>query len=47
MGSAMSIKIAYRDGVFEPLDDVEGARPGAIYTAFSDEDLRDLLETLG
>ena len=43
----MSIKIAYRDGVFEPLDDVEGARPGAIYTAFSDEELRDLLEDQG
>ena len=34
MGSTMSIKIAYRDGVFEPLDGVEGAKPGAIYTAF-------------
>ena len=47
MGSTMSIKIAYRDGVFEPLDGVEGAKPGAIYTAFSDEELRDFLETLG
>lgn len=47
MGSAISIKIAYRDGVFEPLDDVEGAKPGAIYTAFSDEELRDFLEALG
>jgi hypothetical protein len=43
----MSIKVAYRDGVFEPLDKVEGAPPGAIYTAFSDEELRDFLETLG
>ena len=43
----MSIKIAYRDGVFEPLDSVEGATPGAVYTAFSDEELRDFLETLG
>ena len=43
----MSIKVAYRDGVFEPLDNVEGAEPGAIYTAFSDEELRDFLETLG
>lgn len=47
MGFAMSIKVAYRDGVFEPLDDVQGTRPGTIYTAFSDEELRDLLETLG
>lgn len=43
----MSIKLAYRDGVFEPLDKVEGALTGAIYTAFSDEELRDFLETLG
>ncbi len=43
----MSIKVAYRNGVFEPLDKVEGAQPGAIYTAFSEEELRDFLETLG
>ena len=43
----MSIKVAYRDGVFEPLDKVEGAQPGAIYTACSAEELRDFLETLG
>jgi hypothetical protein len=43
----MSIKLEYRDGVFEPLDNVEGAHTGAIYTAFSEEELRDLLETLG
>jgi hypothetical protein len=42
----MSIKIADRDGVFEPLDGVEDARPGAIYTAFSDEELRAFLETV-
>jgi len=43
----VSIKVAYRDGVFEPLDKVEGAEPGDIYTAFSEEELRDFLETLG
>lgn len=43
----MSIKIAYRNGVFEPLDKFEGAQPGAIYTAFSDEELSDFLETVG
>lgn len=43
----MSIKVAYRDGVFKPLEKVEGAQPGAIYTAFSDGELRDFLETLG
>jgi hypothetical protein len=44
---SMSIKVAYRDGVFEPLEKVEGAQPGAIYTAFSEDELRDFLETLG
>ena len=43
----MSIKIAYRDGVFEPLDMVDNPESGAIYTAFSDEELRNFLETLG
>ena len=33
--------------MFEPLDTVEGAEPGTIYTAFSDEELRDFLETVG
>jgi predicted DNA-binding antitoxin AbrB/MazE fold protein len=42
----VSIKVAYRDGVFEPLEKVEGAEPGAIHTAFSEEELRDFLETL-
>ena len=43
----MSIKVAYRDGVFEPLEEVAGAQSGAIYTAFSKEELRDFLETIG
>jgi hypothetical protein len=43
----MSIKVAYRDGVFEPLEQVEDAQPGAIYTVFSEEELRDFLETVG
>jgi len=43
----MSIKVAYRDGVFEPLDKVDDTKPGAIYTAFSEEELRDVLETAG
>jgi predicted DNA-binding antitoxin AbrB/MazE fold protein len=42
----VSIKVAYRDGVFEPLEKVEGVRPDAIYTVFSEEELRDFLETL-
>jgi hypothetical protein len=43
----VSIKVVYRDGVFEPLEKVECARPGAIYMAFAEDELRDLIETLG
>ena len=43
----MSIQIAYSDGVFKPLEEVAGAKPGAIYTAFSEEELRDFVETVG
>ena len=43
----MSIKVAYKDGVFEPLESVESVAPGKIYTAFSDEELRDIRETVG
>ena len=43
----MSVKVAYRDGVFEPLGKVEGPKPGKVHTVFSDEELRDLRETLG
>jgi predicted DNA-binding antitoxin AbrB/MazE fold protein len=41
----MSIKVAYKDGVFEPLEKVERAEPGAIYTVFSDAELREFFET--
>lgn len=43
----MSIKITYKDGIFEPLDDVKGVRQGQHYTAFSDEELGDIRKTLG
>ena len=43
----MSIKVTYRDGVFKPLEDVKGARPGQSYTVFSDEELDEIRETLG
>ena len=43
--TVMSIQVAYRDGVFKPLEEVAGAEPGAIYTAFSKEELRDFIET--
>ena len=42
----MSIKVAYKDGVFEPLEKVDSARPDAIYTVFSDDELHDIRETL-
>ena len=45
--TVMSIQVAYRDGVFKPLEEVAGAEPGAIYTAFSKEELRDFIETVG
>ena len=46
--TVMSIQVAYRDGVFKPLEEVAGAEPGAIYTAFSKEELRELfIETVG
>ena len=47
MTNGMSIKVAYRDGVFAPLEKVEGAKPDAVYTVFSDEELRDIRETVG
>ena len=43
----MSIKLAYKDGIFEPIENVESVKPGHIYTAFSDEEIRDIRETLG
>ena len=43
----MSIKVTFRNGVFEPLEDVKGVRPGQRYTVFSDEELDEIRETLG
>lgn len=43
----MSVKAAYRNGVFEPLEKVEGAKPGKVYTVFSDEELHDIREMFG
>jgi len=43
--NGMSIKVSYKDGVFAPLEKVEGAKPDAVYTVFSDEELRDIRET--
>ncbi len=33
--NGMSIKVSYKDGVFQPLENVESATPGKIYTVFS------------
>lgn len=43
----MSIRVAYKDGVFEPIEKFAGAQPGTVYTAFSDDELREFLETVG
>jgi predicted DNA-binding antitoxin AbrB/MazE fold protein len=45
--NAMGIKVSYKDGVFEPLEKVEDAKPGTVYTVFSDEELRDIREAVG
>lgn len=46
-GNRMSVKAAYKNGVFEPLEKVVGAKPGKVYTVFSDEELRDVREMFG
>jgi len=43
----MSIKVTYRDGVFEPVEDVTDVRPGQNYTVFSDEELEEIRVTIG
>ena len=43
----MGIKVTYKDGIFTPLEDVKGVRPGQNYTVFSDEELGEIRETLG
>ena len=43
----MSVKATYRDGVFKPIEKVQGAEPGSVYTGFSEVELRDIRETLG
>jgi hypothetical protein len=43
----MSVKAAYKNGVFEPLEKVEDPKPGTVYTVFSDEELHGVREMLG
>jgi hypothetical protein len=46
LGNRMSIKVTYRDGVFEPVENVTDVRPGQTYTAFSNDELADIRETI-
>ncbi len=39
--------MSYKDGVFAPLEQVEGVEPDAVYTVFSDEERRDVREPVG
>ncbi len=43
----MSVKATYTDGVFKPLEKVQGATVGKVYTVFSEEELDDLFLRLG
>jgi hypothetical protein len=43
----MSIKVTYKDGIFEPIEDVKGVRPGQHFTVFSDDKLDAIRESLG
>lgn len=45
--TSMSIKVRYREGAFEPIEDVTDVRPGQNYTVFSDEELAEIRETIG
>ena len=47
VGIDMSIKVTYKDGVFEPFERVKGASPGTVYTVSSEEELRDICKTVG
>ena len=38
----MSIKAKFRDGAFEPLQEVEEPTPGEVYQVFSESELRRL-----
>jgi len=43
----ISIKMTYKGGIFDPIEDVKGVRPGQHFTVFSDEELDAIRETLG
>jgi hypothetical protein len=46
LAASMGIQVTFKDGVFEPLEDVMGLRPGQTCTVFSDEELDDVRGTL-
>jgi PemK-like, MazF-like toxin of type II toxin-antitoxin system len=43
----MRLEVTDHDGVFAPLERVEGARPGTIDPVCAEEELRDIRETVG
>lgn len=43
----MSVKATYTDGVFRPLEEIHDATQGIVYTVFSEDELKDVRETLG
>jgi len=43
----VSIKVTFKNGVFEPVEDVRALRAGQNFTVFTDEELVELRETLG
>ena len=43
----MSIKVTFKDGMFQPLEDVGSVRPGQVCTVLSDQELGEIVETIG
>ncbi len=42
----MSIKAEYKNGVFQPVEEVSAAAPGKMYQVFSEDELRQLAQDL-
>ena len=43
----MAIKVRFKNGVFEPIEEVRGLRTGQTCIVFSDDELREVRETIG
>jgi hypothetical protein len=43
----MRISVRYEDGVFKPLEKVEGVPQGKVYRVFSEEELLSLNDNMG